>query len=125
MELLLGRATDIMPSHAELWEIYANLHLANGKESQALDCRQKQVRLLAKAEVLAMTNEDFTFLVEAEDALAELFLRTTDRKPIHAFVLHLRSLIRKTEERFSTHESYARLQAIEESIKAKEQELKA
>lgn len=72
-----------------------------------------------------MTDEDFQKLVEAELALTDLYLKTEARKPIHAFVLHLRSLLRKTEDRFHGHPMFPKLLEVQQLIQNKEEALKA
>lgn len=44
-----------------------------------------------------MTVDDFNFLVKAELAVADLHNQVSARKPIHAFVLHLKSVLRKMQ----------------------------
>lgn len=71
-----------------------------------------------------MTPKEFEDLVQAEISLADLHKQISVKKPIHAFVLHLRSLIRKTEEYYAGTESYKMLQQLHEEMKEKEGELK-
>ena len=70
-----------------------------------------------------MSNEDFDKLVAAEQSVADLHSKLPGKKPIHAYNLHLRSVIRKTEEYFGNRDSYKDLQTIHENMKQLENEL--
>ena len=81
------------------------------------------MRHLSQTSPADMNADQFTALVAAELALGDLhFKSATDKKPVHAYLLHLRSLLKKSEEYFSSHVKYADLQTLYEKVLSKEKE---
>jgi len=124
IEKLLDRTAELMVSTPEVWETYAVLHMACDNVDQALDCRQKQVRLLSKINAADMTATEFETLVKSEVVVGDLHKKVAGKKPIHAFVLHLRSLLRKVEEYYGTTESYQMLKDLYDEMIVLENQLK-